>query len=445
METQFAERPLSLTEHQGQSQQEVGEDSHIICPDQFVLLKMPSGNVKAVRLKKDTQVSLGKFGNFDTNSIIGHPYGYSYEIYEGTKAKIIKNVAFVDVDDTEANNKDIVDDPAKQNLSHEEIERMKQEGVGGQEIIKKVVEGHSTFNKKTEYSKAKYIKRKEAKFSKVFTPVKPTLYSVWSYVYSNRPEKIRDLRIDTLSQILTLANVHANAKYIVVDDVRGMLISGVMERLGGYGFVLGIHEHETPNYDIIKYMNFTKKITDSLKTLSWIQVFKDDNEQDFLYKDESKLEEKDLEYYLRKKMRYERLNDAREALWQGEFDGLLVASQYQPKSILEALLPYVAGSRPIVIYSIHKEVLVDAFTYLRMSKQCINPEITESWLRNYQVLPGRTHPEMTISGGGGYILHAKRIINNDDPGYAGPSVETVKRQIDKSSSSQDQMMTDAIE
>ena len=104
-----------------------------------------------------------------------------------------------------------------------------------------------------------------------------------------------------------------------------------------------------------------------------------------------------------------------------------------------------------------------------MSKQCINPEITESWLRNYQVspnyksqrlvfvfiqwlcallaqvLPGRTHPEMTISGGGGYILHAKRIINNDDPGDAGPSVETVKQQVDKSSSSQDQTMTDATE
>ena len=62
-----------------------------------------------------------------------------------------------------------------------------------------------------------------------------------------------------------------------------------------------------------------------------------------------------------------------------------------------------------------------------------------------QVLPGRTHPEMTISGGGGYILHARRIINNDDPGDAGgPSVETVK-QVDKSSSSQDQTMTDAIE
>jgi hypothetical protein len=32
-----------------------------------------------------------------------------------------------------------------------------------QDIIKKVVEGHTTFDKKTEYAKAKYIKRKEAK------------------------------------------------------------------------------------------------------------------------------------------------------------------------------------------------------------------------------------------------------------------------------------------
>ena len=47
--------------------------------------------------------------------------------------------------------------------------------------------------------------------------------------------------------------------------------------------VLGIHEHETPNYDMVKYMNFAKKTTDSLKTLSWIQVFKDDNERKYAY------------------------------------------------------------------------------------------------------------------------------------------------------------------
>jgi tRNA (adenine-N(1)-)-methyltransferase non-catalytic subunit len=91
---------------------------------------------------------------------------------------------------------------------------------------------------------------------------------------------------------------------------------------------------------------------------------------------------------------------------------LIVASQYTPMSILETLLPYVAGSRPVVIYHIHKEFLVDAFYQMKQSNSFLNVQLTESWLRRYQVLPGRTHPEMTTTAGGGYILSAIRVLDN---------------------------------
>jgi hypothetical protein len=35
---------------------------------------------------------------------------------------------------------------------------------------------------------------------------------------------------------------------------------------------------------------------------------------------------------------------------------LIVASQYQPESVLEVLLKYVRGSRPVIVFHIHKEV-----------------------------------------------------------------------------------------
>lgn len=44
----------------------------------------------------------------------------------------------------------------------------------------------------------------------------------------------------------------------------------------GHGIVLGIHDGENHNYDIVRYMNFSKKIHDSLLTLSWQQVFKEE-------------------------------------------------------------------------------------------------------------------------------------------------------------------------
>jgi tRNA (adenine-N(1)-)-methyltransferase non-catalytic subunit len=50
---------------------------------------------------------------------------------------------------------------------------------------------------------------------------------------------------------------------------------------------------------------------------------------------------------------------------------------------------------------------------MRALPQYLGPLITESWLRRYQVLPGRTHPTMSTSGTGGYLLHATKVI--DDP------------------------------
>jgi len=38
--------------------------------------------------------------------------------------------------------------------------------------------------------------------------------------------------------------------------------------------------------------------------------------------------------------------------------------------------------------------------------------VTEAWLRQYQVLPGRTHPMMNTSGSGGYLLTATKIYDD---------------------------------
>ncbi|CAG8497223.1 5795_t:CDS:10 [Ambispora leptoticha] len=360
---------------------EQDEEDELIRENEYVFIQMPSGNIKVVKLQKDTTVSLGKFGTFHSNDIIGRHFGHSYEIYEGDKVKVIRNIAYTKVDETDANNRDIMDDPSKQKLSYTDIEKLKKEGMEGQKSI--------------------FI---YSRFSRIFTPLKPTLYSVWEYFFRKNPGKIREMRIDTLSQILSLANVHANLKILVVDDTQGLVISGVMERLGGYGIVLGIHDNENHNYDIVRYMNFSTKANDSLRVLSWQQVLEKD-EVPFNEVDETTLSENDRKGYNRRKAVYNKLKETKQLLLNGEFDG-----QYQPESILETLVQYVAGSRPIVIYHINKEVLVNTCVQMRLAKHYLNPQITESWLRDYQVLPGRTHPEMSTTGGGGYILSTTRII-----------------------------------
>ncbi len=41
---------------------------------------------------------------------------------------------------------------------------------------------------------------------------------------------------------------------------------------------------------------------------------------------------------------------------------------------------------------------------VQVSKEAVALQLNESWWREYQVLPGRTHPGMMTSGTGGYVL-----------------------------------------
>ena len=107
---------------------------------------------------------------------------------------------------------------------------------------------------------------------------------------------------------------------------------------------------------------------------------------------------------------------------------LVVASQYDPFSILQSLSPYLAGSANIVVHSpnvqvrwlhsritrvltIATQIVTDLQNQLRDFPQYLGPAVTEMWLRKYQVLPGRTHPTMNMSGSGGFILHTIRMYD----------------------------------
>jgi tRNA (adenine58-N1)-methyltransferase non-catalytic subunit len=51
------------------------------------------------------------------------------------------------------------------------------------------------------------------------------------------------MRIDTLSQMMNLGNVRPGGRYIAVDEASGMVVSALLERLGGRSL---IHAPLTP-------------------------------------------------------------------------------------------------------------------------------------------------------------------------------------------------------
>ena len=112
--------------------------------------------------------------------------------------------------------------------------------------------------------------------------------------------------------------------------------------------------------------------------------------------------------------RVQRTNECKTALnylRKCNFTSLLMATKYHPKVLLTHLLKYLSPGCPFAVYFAYQEPLMECYVTLRELNLATNVEITETWYRNIQVLPNRTHPEIVMSSTGGYILRGIKVVN----------------------------------
>ncbi|KAG1713973.1 tRNA (adenine(58)-N(1))-methyltransferase non-catalytic subunit TRM6 [Nymphon striatum] len=411
---------------------------NIIKEDDYVILKNKQ-TCLALKVTKSRQVSVFR-NRIKLNSIIGQQFGQRYEIRNNTITRIASAPVKSSLDNDAVNlnsskdNRNIFDDGTSQKLSRSDIEVLKADGLTGDKIVENLIENSSTFKEKTEFSQEKYRNKKKQKYENLYTIYKPTLRLVAEMFYRNNPAKIlskslairdcilalfanahfsRYLRVDSLSQMLAMCNVVAGGKYLVFDSCFGLLTAAVMHRLGGKGFVVQLHSSDLPRRETVEILNFAEN---ELKNLSCLPI------QNFLeefcteYNEEEC--EKELSEPLEKRHKSENIETTdenvslekpsensketeknarrlkRHADWEvsktflknKDFDGLLIASKHDPNDCLLDLINYIAISRPITIFCPYKEPLIQCYKSLKNSGNFINLKLTETWLRNYQMV-----------------------------------------------------------
>jgi tRNA (adenine-N(1)-)-methyltransferase non-catalytic subunit len=104
------------------------------------------------------------------------------------------------------------------------------------------------------------------------TPIQPTARTLCEHFFQDNPQKILNLRVDSLSQILTHANVHAGCRMLVVDETEGIVVSAVMERIGLEGELLMIHNNDIQKMKIPAYMNFPPELWERTRKLPWTKM-----------------------------------------------------------------------------------------------------------------------------------------------------------------------------
>jgi tRNA (adenine58-N1)-methyltransferase non-catalytic subunit len=108
--------------------------------------------------------------------------------------------------------------------------------------------------------------------------------------------------------------------------------------------------------------------------------------------------------------RYERSGRQPEELVRNQlklrqgFSSFILASKFHPLSILQSALKLLLPSSSFVIFCEYMEPLLECFEWLHGKTEAIELMMADTWLREYQTLPGRYHPLMSIPASGGYLL-----------------------------------------
>ena len=119
-----------------------------------------------------------------------------------------------------------------------------------------MVENSSTWENKTEFSKQKYLKKKQQKYMPRVRFLRCTAESLCRTYRLKNPAKICNLREDSLGQILVYGNIFAGAQVLVVDTCMGLVTGAIAERQGGSGRIICPYEGQQPAADILRRFNF---------------------------------------------------------------------------------------------------------------------------------------------------------------------------------------------
>ncbi len=398
-----------------------------------------TGNL--VGLQYGTVLEVGKNGLFPLPQGEGllpdHPVIRSGEESQEEQTNgEVTTVAAVELSTLKADNRHLKDDNKSQAMNMKQLLKLR-ENRHGSEIVQALIENSSTFDSKTDFSKAKYIARKQKKYQMRCRIVRCTPSTICEAMFLKDPRKMMNLREDTLGQILSYSNVTAGCHVLIMETCMGLVTGAFAQRMGGYGKIFTIYAAQQPNIlEMLAKFNLSFSETHSVKYIHAGDVFGDDAisvdtsclpDPERVDREELKwpcplqdhtraylesiTSEREIDEFLQKRSnRFARKltrhspTETQEMLLSRPCDSIVIVCRYDPTETLLKMLPFLAPSCPFVVFCEFLEPLVECFQEIQRQGLAINLKLSDTWTREYQMLPGRTHPNMNMSQNGGFLL-----------------------------------------
>ncbi|EGC34179.1 hypothetical protein DICPUDRAFT_35506 [Dictyostelium purpureum] len=415
-----------------------------------VILDINNGEkFSIVKVKRGLKTRIGK-KQINISEIIGKPWFSSFQVVNETNTlKIVTQKELddalnnlVELNQNDADNRNLDQNNTAQKLTQEEITKMKESGTDSNTIIKTIVENSSSFQTKTAYSQIKYLKKKIKKYSTIVKVIKPTSKSLTEAYYKKDARKICNLRFDSFGQLLTLANIRSGTQVLVVETCMGLVTGSIAERMGGEGTILSGFIGKGASLSIVNNFGFQSDVLNTIYPFNINLINKLNKKEDISEiinptvgldsknknkrQDNNKEDQDDQENgeeAITNQKNDTSTNNISKLLNDGTWS-LVIVTKYSPLNILLACWPYLNASGNFVIFSQFPQPLIECHQFLHSNQMAINQQISEIWMREYQVLPKRTHPTMGMDGASGYLLSGIKVNNITKPTIASTTTTT---------------------
>eukprot|EP01064_Diplonema_japonicum_P031152 TRINITY_DN5483_c0_g3_i1.p1 TRINITY_DN5483_c0_g3~~TRINITY_DN5483_c0_g3_i1.p1 ORF type:complete len:427 (+),score=94.81 TRINITY_DN5483_c0_g3_i1:81-1361(+) len=360
---------------------------------------------KSAKIPGVKEINLGE--------VVGMGWNQSI-IYDTDKKKLVKDLKGENEEAKAAmlivggdDNRGLLDTNTAQQANTEELLALKK-GGGGNDAVKVLVNSSATFAGKTVYSQEKYIKKKQKKWSFSMRPRRATLANSLELYHVKKPEKLMNLRVDGIAQILHQANVHAHSKTLIMESCAGLISAGVVERQGGFGKIyniVGTQGLGAPTSPVFDWMHLNAAAEKCLVNVELTR--------DVMTEVTSPME---IEENAKPMSGYRVMQSlhvsVKEIVAGGGLDSVIIVSQHDAAEVFEQFRPLMGGRCSFAIHSKYLMPLSELASALRADLSAVNVQLNETFWREYQVLPNRTHPFVNMNSAGGFILSGSIVKNN---------------------------------
>ncbi len=410
-----------------------------LSPGDWAVATLPDGALRLVQAAGPgapaSTVDLGRFGRFSSSALTACRAGFSYWLADGrlremAPAEVLSvDANFYDADEAadEADNRAIEDSNTSQALSTADIEALKAAGASGTALVDTVIAHSATFAKRTALAQGKYVARKRRKFLSFLRLEAPSVRALVSYWQSREPRRILDLRLDSLSLMLALADVRPGRpdRILLWDDGTLGFLAGAILAKNPEATVVVAHagqQMQAPNAIPFNLSPAARSrlVGVPLATLGADGIRETDEPQGKAPLDPEQLRVVREKYAHRRAKR-----DAAAAAVSAGFDALVIAvgpagaprpgiapGASDAAALVRRLHTHVRPAGRVVVYAPSASLIASAWAHVRSSTgRFADVQACDTFARPHQPAPGKMHPLMTSSGGTGALLSCSVIVS----------------------------------